>query len=91
MAFFHRAGMMLTFEYRDDEKTLFVHGDIAGLRSLAEYIQRLIAQTPDGTFDHSHLMTPEWGGEELTSTPQDPTAGLIHHVKLYCWKGGQPA
>ncbi len=32
--------------------------------------------------NHVHLMTPEWGGDELTSTQQSPVATLINHVKI---------
>jgi hypothetical protein len=77
---------MLTFEFDNDEK-LCVHGDPQGLRSLCRIIRGLIEHTPAGEFDHAHLMTPAWGGSELTAEPQDSEARLIHHVKFYCWNG----
>ncbi|HEY0008663.1 MAG TPA: Imm32 family immunity protein [Tepidisphaeraceae bacterium] len=77
---------MLTFE-TDDDGTVFIHGDAAGLEALADQLKRLVATTPEGTFDHTHLMTPSWAGNELSEERHDPAARLIHHVKLYCWKG----
>jgi len=82
---------MLTFEYDSENERLCIHGDVEGLQSLQQHIGRLIDSTPPAKFDHSHLMTPDWGGSELTSAAQDSTAVLIHHVKMYCWKGTQPA
>jgi hypothetical protein len=82
---------MLTFEYDENNQRLCIHGDVDGLRSLQTYLDRLIESTPAGQFDHCHLMTPDWGGNELTSTSQDSMAALVHHVKVYCWKGGQAA
>ena len=76
---------MLTIE-SDDDGTVFIHGDAAGLQGLADRLNRLVAATPEGTFDHAHLMTPSWAGNELSEQRRHPAARLVHHVKLYCWK-----
>lgn len=82
---------MLTFEYDADGEMLSIHGDAAGLQSLQRCIQRLLDQTPEGQFEHSHLMTRDWGGDGLTSQRKEATAALVHHVKVYCWKVDRPA
>jgi len=74
----------LTFEL-DEDNQLFIYGDEKGLRYLIGRLERLLAQTEAGQLDHDHLMTVDWGGNELSSESQvDET--LIHHVKLYCGK-----
>jgi hypothetical protein len=76
---------LLSFELDKDHETLFIHGDEAGLRLLIQTLEKLIAQTKDGHFDHDHLMTPQWGGWELSAENKGDTA--LNHVKVYCWKG----
>ena len=36
---------------------------------------------------HEHLMTPDWGGNEITNIKQnmDDKAKLVHHLKLAYW------
>jgi hypothetical protein len=82
---------VLTFEFDSRQELLCIHGDAEGLHALQEYVRRLIDATPSGKFEHSHLMTPDWGGSELSSEAKDSNAQLIPHVKLYCWKGNLPA
>jgi hypothetical protein len=68
---------MLTFEFDEKGELLLIHGDPAGLQSLVETIQRLVDRTPDGKFDHDHLMSPDWGGDELSSESMGDGAGLV--------------
>ena len=35
--------------------------------------------------DHIHLMTNEWGGNELSDKKQSPENELINHVKIFKW------
>lgn len=82
---------LLTVELHGDEtaKELAVHGSPEGLENLANILLRLVENTREGRFDHDHLMTDLWGGSELTSEPQSGESELIHHVKVYCWKGDE--
>jgi len=32
--------------------------------------------------DHIHLMTPSWGGDELTEDRQNPSNLLVHHLRI---------
>ena len=75
---------MLTFEYCGD-RGVEIHANEAGLRYLIAELQKLLEHTKPNSFNHMHLMSPEWGGNELSAEVQgegDP----IHHVKVYCWK-----
>lgn len=80
---------VLTFELHKDARgdELAIHGTAAGLEALAHSLLRLVKNTRDGHFNHEHLMTEEWGGSELTSSPQSNESELLNHVKVYCWKG----
>ena len=78
---------MLTFERGNDDEVVFIHGDELGLTLLRDTIDRLIERTQPGHFDHEHLKTPDWGGDELSNEAQG--GRIVHHVKLYCWKGAE--
>ncbi|MFL1467603.1 Imm32 family immunity protein [Marinobacter sp. HN1S83] len=82
---------MLTFELNieDESQELAIHGSPDGLEALAHSLLRLVKNTKQGYFDHDHLMSESWGGTELTSEPQSEDAELLHHVKIYCYKGGK--
>lgn len=72
---------MLTFELTD-HKLLQVHGDREGLLNLAAILTEL---AQGKTLDHVHLMSPEWGGTELSDEPLGPDSTLFKHVKVYIW------
>lgn len=78
---------LLTFEVDSDGDQLVIHGDPAGLRVLLRALERLVAHAEAGNPEHDHLLTEEWGGDELSSRAQttDGSTRLVHHVKLYGW------
>lgn len=82
---------LLTVELHDDgtARELAIHGSPEGLENLANTLLRLVERTRERRFDHDHLMSDLWGGSELTSEPQSEESELIHHVKVYCWKGDE--
>ena len=43
-------------------------------KALADQLNRLAAATAEGTFNHTHLMTPSWAGNELSEERRDPAA-----------------
>ena len=70
----------LTFEISSDGQELEIHGDREGLTELIEIIGRVLR-----TQQHDHLMTPEWGGTELTQEPQGVHNRLVNKVSVYVW------
>ena len=62
---------------------LEIHGDRDGLERLAAHLQVLLAKDER---DHTHLMTFDWGGSDLSSKQQNADAKLIKHVKIIRWK-----
>lgn len=71
---------LLTFEYDTDNERLEIHADLKGLIFLREQIDSLIKE--GGSI---HLMTPNWGGDELSMEKQGPQNILLNHVKMFCW------
>ena len=72
---------LLTFELNKDE--LEIHTDLSGLKTLIDELNKLLKSAEKGLNDHNHLMTEDWGGNELTSVTQ--SGEILHHVKIYCW------
>lgn len=71
---------LLTFELSADGSALHIHGDRSGLQGLVSALQRVI-----DTGEHEHLMTPSWGGTELSEKPQGSDGRLLHHVQVHIW------
>lgn len=72
----------VSFEWDRQNERLEIHGSTEGLHALANAIDTLASK---GESDHIHLMTPEWGGSELSMEQQNSAASLIHHVKILLW------
>jgi len=79
----------LTFELSNKGDELFVVADSNGLRFLAEKLTRLAEKADKGQPDHEHLMTEEWGGNELSSVPQGKDTTVLNHVKIYARPGAK--
>ena len=75
---------LLTFELSEDQDQLLIHGDERGLRFLIKSLERLLVHTKHEQFDHEHLKTPAWGGDELSSESQG--GAVLNHVEIHCWK-----
>jgi hypothetical protein len=75
---------MLTFELTPDLDELEIHTDREGLRNLLNYIRRLM-ESDEPLPRHDHLMTPSWGGHELTEEAQTENGRLLNHVKIHLW------
>jgi hypothetical protein len=71
---------LLSFEYDSDGEKLEIHANEKGLIYLKEQIEMLLEHKQG-----IHLMTPSWGGEELTEEKQGKDNTLIHHVKIFHW------
>lgn len=70
---------MLTFELKDGDE-IEIHGDEDGLRRLLEAVRRVLE-----TGEHDHLMTPAWGGAELSQEKQGPRNRLLNKVSIRRW------
>ena len=76
---------LLTFELVKNGDELLIHADAAGLRYLASALTRLAQYAEEGRKEHTHLMTEEWSGHELSAIPQDSETSLLHHVTIHGW------
>jgi hypothetical protein len=68
---------LLTFEINDTLESIEIFADKQGIKELIRWLELVLK-----TQDHQHLMTPEWGGDELSSTLQGQSNRLINHVKI---------
>ena len=71
---------MLTFEITRDGDVVEIHANQDGLSTLIRCLEELRVHG-----DHIHLMTQDWGGQELTQEKQGPENRLVNHVKLMLW------
>lgn len=71
---------LLSFEYDSDGEKLEIHANERGLKYLKGQIEMLLEHKQG-----IHLMTPCWGGKELTEKQQGKNNILIHHVKIFHW------
>lgn len=76
---------MLTFENDPEGEKLEVHTDLEGLKYLHSLLGQLIETTEKKGHEHLHLMTEDWGGNELTNEKQGKDNILFNHVKMYFW------
>lgn len=76
---------LLTFELSKDGDELAIHLDEQGLVFLLSTLHRLQnGSSPPPK--HIHLMTNEWGGDELSNEAQSPSSTLLNKVDLRLWK-----
>jgi hypothetical protein len=72
---------LLTFELTGDRSQLEIHCNEEGLHDLVSALSRVLA-----TGEHDHLMTPAWGGNELTEEKQGKGNALINIVTIRLWR-----
>ena len=73
----------LSFEWDSQNERLEIHGDREALMAFAKQLESLASNDSN---EHFHLMTADWGGNELLGDQQNSAATLIHHVKIFLWK-----
>lgn len=71
---------LLTFEISPDGDELDIHCDIEGLKYLAKVLSKL-----ENEPDHEHMMTPKWGGTELSEEKQAEDTKLLNKVTIHRW------
>jgi hypothetical protein len=76
---------IFTIEIDEQGELVEMHLNKEGAEYLRDILNRVIEVNSD---DHLHLMTPDWGGNELTEEKQNQsdTVKLIHQLKLMYWK-----
>ena len=74
---------MLTFELSENAESVYVHFDKNGLLFLKNLLQELESKNEN---DHVHLLTPSWGGHDLTEEKQSNSSKLINDVKIHFWQ-----
>jgi len=80
----NKSDYLLTFESDSKNEILEIHGNQKGLEKLKALIDSLLAKSSN---DHLHLMTENWGGNELSDDKQCSENEIINHVKLFKWIG----
>jgi hypothetical protein len=73
---------LLTFELGPDGEELEIHCDRRGLNELIRILERLVLAKGQS---HDHLMTPAWGGTELSEEMQNEANRLLHKVTVRLW------
>lgn len=72
--------MLLTFELTPDGEELEIHCDSQGISRLLASLSRTAESRT-----HDHLMTPSWGGHELTEAKQGKENRLLNKVTIRYW------
>jgi len=73
---------LLTFKINEEQENVEIHANAEGVAALIRWLE-----VASRTNDHQHLMTPEWGGVELSSEPQGSSNRLVNHVRIVPWDG----
>lgn len=76
---------LLTFELGPDKEHLFIHGDAAGLRRLANLLNELADSADRGELPRERLRTDNWGGYGLSADAQEPYGECLNNVMIYGW------
>jgi hypothetical protein len=71
----------ITLELDQQGETVELHLNKTGAEYLSNVLNRLISNNKD---EHLHLMTPDWGGNELNSEQQNLNSDikLLHQLKI---------
>ncbi|MBZ5656437.1 MAG: immunity protein 32 [Acidobacteriia bacterium] len=72
---------MLTFELNPNHDELTIHTDAEGLQELQKQLGFLLKGS-----SHVHMMTPAWGGNELTEDHQAENTTLLSKVTIFRWR-----
>ena len=75
---------VFTIEFDQKGETIEFLFNKAGAEYLRNILDRLISNNQN---EHFHLMTPNWGGNELSTNQQNLSADikLINHLKIVYW------
>lgn len=71
---------ILTFELSEDGDELDIHCDEQGLNMLIQSLHRL-----SNANQHEHLLSPSWGGSQLSEEKQSEQSKLINKITFHRW------
>lgn len=76
---------ILTVELDQRGELIELHLNKPGAEYLKNLLVRLIEENQD---EHLHLMTPNWGGDELSEAQQNSGENmkLMNHLKIMYWE-----
>ncbi len=76
---------ILTLEFNKQAEFIELHFNKEGAEYLKNILTKLIENDEE---EHVHLMTPDWGGNELDAKQQNTSNDfkLIHQLKIMYWK-----
>lgn len=74
---------LLTFELNEQKNVLDIHTNLNGLENLIDELTKLLKSAEKGVNDHTHLMTEDWAGYQLSSESQG--GEILNQVTIYCW------
>ncbi|MCL4472453.1 MAG: Imm32 family immunity protein [Actinobacteria bacterium] len=72
---------ILSFELSKKDNALEIHFDTDGLEHFISLLNKLRKDK-----GHLHLMTSEWGGNDLSSKKLGEDNYLLNHVKIFLWE-----
>jgi hypothetical protein len=74
---------MISVLLTKDQDAVELHLDKTGLEDFIRFLTGL-----RDTQDHAHLMTPEWGGGELSSQQLNSESKTLNKLTIYSWPDG---
>jgi hypothetical protein len=77
---------LLTFELAEEMDAIEIHVNQQGLQDLIDRLLKLKKSLNGSSSEHEHLMTPNWGGAELTEEKQGKDSTLINKVTIHLWQ-----
>ncbi len=72
----------ITFELSRDGDCIEIHSNPKGLI----YLSDIFTKAASKGADHTHLMTENFGGNELSTEKSGADNRLINYVKIFCWE-----
>ncbi len=79
---------LLSFVTDDNGDRVSIHVDKKGLDLLIKELTWLRQKLEVDECNHTHLRSPDWAGDELTTTKlkgQEAEVNIVHDVKIYGW------
>ena len=73
---------LVSVECDESRELVEIHLDSSGIEYLIDVLTRLRDSPPP---EHVHLMTPDWGGNELNESSQNLDLVAAKHLKICLW------